>query len=269
LSVGYTGQPDLTAAQFIPDPFAVEPGARLYRTGDRARHGRDGNLELLGRRDQQVKVRGFRIELGEIEVALARHPAVREAVAAVRRETGGPRLVAYFVPGAPAAPPAAELRAFLQQTLPEYMVPWTFVALGAMPVTANGKLDRAALPAPEPRAAAAVAPRNALEREIAAAWREVLGVSSIGVEDNFFEAGGSSLLLGKLQARLRSALGRDVPFVDLFRHPTIESLARSLAEAPAPEALDAEARARTDTRRERLRQVQQRRGANRRGQRDE
>jgi aryl carrier-like protein len=196
---------------------------------------------------------------------------VREAVATVREENGDRRLVAYVVPSAQApSPSTAELRAFLRRTLPEYMVPWAFVTLDAMPVTANGKLDRAALPAPRPTAAtAAVAPRNALEREIAAAWREVLGVSSIGVEENFFEVGGSSLLIGKLQARLRRSLGKDVSFVDLFRHPTIESLARSLAEAPAPEALDEQARARTDTRRERLRQVQQRRGTNRRGQRDE
>jgi amino acid adenylation domain-containing protein len=261
LSVGYLGQPDLTAAQFIPDPFAVEPGARLYRTGDRARLGRDGNLELLGRSDQQVKVRGFRIELGEIEVALARHPAVREAVVAVREGIGGEsRLVGYIVPvaGSP-APPAAELRAFLQETLPEYMVPWAFVVLAALPVTANGKLDRAALPAPEQRAASTVAPRNALEREIAAAWREVLGVDAVGVEDNFFEVGGSSLLLGKLHARLRRALDREIPFVDLFRHPTIESLARSLAEAPAAGALEEQARARTETRRERMSQLQKRR----------
>jgi amino acid adenylation domain-containing protein len=261
LCTGYAGQPDLTAEQFIPDPFAADPGTRLYRTGDRARHGRDGNLEFLGRRDQQVKVRGYRIELGEIEVALARHPAVREAVAAAREDAGGEkRLVGYVVPAAQ-MPSTAELRSFLQETLPESMVPWTFAELDALPVTANGKLDRAALPAPPQRSAtAAVAPRNALEREIAAAWREVLGVSSIGVEDNFFEAGGSSLLIGKLQARLRRSLGRDVPFVDLFRHPTIESLARSLAAAPAPEALEEQARARTETRRERLRQVQQRRG---------
>jgi amino acid adenylation domain-containing protein len=261
LSVGYTGQPDLTAERFIPNPFGV---GRLYRTGDQARYGRDGNLEFLGRRDQQVKVRGFRIELGEIEVALARHPAVREAVVVVRGESGEGRLVGYVVPVSGAAPSTAELRAFLQRTLPEYMVPWTFVALDAMPVTANGKLDRAALPAPRPvAAAAAVAPRNALEREIAAAWREVLGLDagvSIGVEDNFFEVGGSSLLIGKLQARLRRSLGRDVSFVELFRHPTIESLARSLAETPASGLLEQEARARTDTRRERLRQVQKRRG---------
>jgi aryl carrier-like protein len=187
-------------------------------------------------------------------------PAVREAVVTVREEMSGERrLVGYVVP-VEAAPANAELRAFLRETLPEYMVPWTFVALDAMPVTANGKLDRAALPAPQRRAtSAAVAPRNALEREIAAAWRDVLGVGAIGVEDNFFEVGGSSLLLGKLQARLRRSLERDVSFVDLFRHPTIESLARSLAEAPAPEALGEQARARTDTRRERMSQIQKRR----------
>ena len=179
---------------------------------------------------------------------------------AVREEQSGEkRLVGYVVPAAVPSPVSAELRAFLRETLPEYMVPWTFVTLDAMPVTANGKLDRATLPEPRQRASSNVAPRNTVEREIAAAWREVLGVGSVGVEDNFFEVGGSSLLLGKLQARLRRSLGRDIAFVDLFRHPTIESLARSLAEAPAPEALAEQARARTDTRRERMGQLQKRR----------
>jgi amino acid adenylation domain-containing protein len=272
LSVGYVYQPDLTAASFIPDPHSSEAGARLYRTGDRARAFADGNLEFLGRTDQQVKIRGYRIELGEIEAALLRHPGVREAVVLAREDVPGEkRLAAYIVPSGP-APSAADLRTFLQATLPEYMVPWAFVEMEALPVTGNGKLDRAALPAPRdvrPKDTAFVAPRNDLERAIAAAWREVLHLEQIGVQESFFEVGGSSLLLARLQSRLRESLGREVPFVELFRHPTIESLAQSLEqEAPKTEEKAEQARARTETRRESMRQLQQKR-ALRRGVRDE
>ncbi|MES1244348.1 MAG: non-ribosomal peptide synthase/polyketide synthase [Acidobacteriota bacterium] len=273
LSVGYVYQPELTAASFLPDPFSDRPGARLYRTGDRARAFADGNLEFLGRTDQQVKIRGYRIELGEIEAALLRHPGVREAVVLAREDVPGEkRLVGYIVPGGP-APSTADLRTFLQETLPEYMVPWAFVEMEALPVTGNGKLDRAALPAPRdvrPQDTAFVAPRNDLERAIAAAWREVLHLEEIGVQESFFEIGGSSILLARLQSRLRESLGREVPFVELFRHPTIESLARSLQQETAPriEEKAEQARARTESRRESMRQLQQKR-ASRRGVRDE
>jgi amino acid adenylation domain-containing protein len=270
LSVGYVYRPELTAAQFLPDPFAAEPGARMYRCGDRGRYGADGNLEFLGRVDDQVKVRGYRIELGEIEVALSRHPGVRQAVVLAREDVPGEkRLVGYVVPAGTEtpAPATAELRAFLRETLPEYMVPWSFVELEALPVTANGKLDREALPAPRELAAgsaAQVAPRNDLERAIGAVWCEVLGLDRVGVQESFFEAGGSSLLLGRVQSRLRQAIGREVPFVDLFRHPTIESLARSLeGSAPPPEEQAEAARTRTETRRESMRQLQQARGQRR------
>jgi aryl carrier-like protein len=189
---------------------------------------------------------------------------------------GEKRLVGYLVPVVPAEPPApamstlpppAEMRAFLLETLPEYMVPWAFVGLPALPVTANGKLDRDALPAPRAAAAdpaAYVAPRNDLERAIGEVWREVLGLERVGVRESFFEAGGSSLLIARLQSRLRSAIGREVPFVELFRHPTIEGLARSLeGSAPPPAAQAESARARTDTRREAMRQLQQARGQRR------
>jgi len=263
LCVGYVYQPELTAAQFLPDPFGSE-GSRLYRTGDRARWLADGNLEFLGRVDSQVKIRGYRIELGEIEVALLRHPGVREAVVLAREDVPGEkRLVGYIVPSRQPAPASSELRAFLQETLPEYMVPWTFIEMEALPVTGNGKLDRAALPAPrEVRAetAAFTPPRNDLERAIAEAWREVLQLDQVGVQESFFEVGGSSLLLARLQSRLRQALGREIPFVELFRHPTIESLAKSLeGEAPKPEDKAEQARARTETRRESMRQLQERR----------
>jgi aryl carrier-like protein len=273
LSVGYVYQPDLTATSFIPDPWSAEPGARLYRTGDRARAFADGNLEFLGRIDQQVKIRGYRIELGEIETALLRHPGVKLAVVLAREDVPGEkRLVAYIVPDGE-APEAADLRTFLQETLPEYMVPWAFVEMESLPVTGNGKLDREALPAPRdvrPQDTAFVAPRNDLERAIAEAWREVLHLEQVGVQDSFFEVGGSSLLLARLQSRLREALGREVPFVELFRHPTIESLAESLQQAPEEkiEEKAEQARARTESRRESMRQLQQKR-ASRRGVRDE
>jgi acyl-coenzyme A synthetase/AMP-(fatty) acid ligase/aryl carrier-like protein len=273
LSVGYVYQSDLTAASFIPDPYSDEPGARLYRTGDRARAFADGNLEFLGRIDLQVKIRGYRIELGEIETSLLRHPGVSQAVVLAREDVPGEkRLVAYIIPKGP-APSAADLRTFLQETLPEYMVPWAFVEIESLPVTGNGKLDREALPAPRdirPQGTAFVAPRNDLERAIATAWREVLQLEEIGVQESFFEVGGSSLLLARLQSRLRETLGREVPFVELFRHPTIESLAQSLEQAPEEkiEEKAEQARARTESRRESMRQLQQKR-ASRRGVRDE
>jgi amino acid adenylation domain-containing protein len=268
LAVGYAELPALTAERFLPDPFADEPGARMYATGDRARFWADGTMEFLGRIDSQVKVRGYRIELGEIEAALLRHEGIAAAVVLAREDVPGEKsLVGYVVPSRPPAPTVAELRAFLRETLPEYMVPWAFVELAGLPVTANGKLDRDALPAPrEVRATETVyvAPRNDLERAIGAVWCEVLQLDRIGVQESFFEAGGSSLLVARLQNRLREAIGREVPVVELFRHPTIESLARSLEGEASPPAEKAEAaRARTDTRREAMRQLQQARGQRR------
>ena len=245
----------------------------MYATGDRVRFGPDGVMEFLGRVDFQVKVRGYRIELGEIEAALLRHPGVREAVALAREDAGGEkRLVAYVVPAGSPAPAPAELREALQRTLPEYMVPWSFVMLDRLPVTANGKLDRQALPAPGEAAAgeAFVAPRNELERAIAAVWREVLGLERVGVHDNFFESGGSSLLIVKLHGRLNEALGTDVPILELFRHTTIDALARKLSEAPPAEeaaAVEApqaeEARERVRSRQDSLRQLRESRAKGR------
>jgi surfactin family lipopeptide synthetase A len=237
-ALGYAGQPALTAERFLPDPFSPRPGGRMYATGDRALFRPDGTMEFLGRVDFQVKVRGYRIELGEIEAALLRHPQVREAVALAREDVAGEkRLVAYVVAAGAPAPAAAELREALRQTLPEYMVPWSFVLLDRLPVTANGKLDREALPSPQAAAGApagedSVAPRNELERAIAEVWREVLHLDRVGMNDNFFESGGSSLLIVKLHGRLGEALGREIPILELFRHTTIEALARKLSEAP-------------------------------------
>ncbi|MEA2692360.1 MAG: hypothetical protein QOJ16_1747, partial [Acidobacteriota bacterium] len=238
LARGYLGLPEKTAASFVPDPFSGLPGERLYRSGDLARWLPGGELEILGRTDQQVKLRGFRIEPGEIETALAEHPAVAQAAVLLRRGPAGPRLVAWVVAreGRGGEGLAAELRAWLRERQPEPMVPAAFVPLAALPFTPNGKLDRAALPepetaSPEPRLqleTAWVAPRSQLEREIAAVWREVLKVERVGAEDNFFDLGGHSLLLVDAQARLTARLGREVPLLDLFRHPNVAALARHL-----------------------------------------
>ncbi len=205
---GYLGRPELTAERFLPEPFGGAAGARMYRTGDRARWREDGVLEFLGRDDHQVKVRGFRIELGEVEAALAAHPGVREAAAAaLADDTGEARLVAYVVEEDEPPPDAPELRAFLRARLPDYMVPSLFVALEALPRTANGKTDRAALPAPEGGRAGVEAeyaePRTAVEEALAAVWAETLHVERVGVHDNFFELGGHSILATQLVVATR------------------------------------------------------------------
>src|SRR6185369_13006075 len=245
LCVGYAGQPALTAAAFVPDPFAGhsgEPGARLYRTGDRVRFFADGNLEFLGRVDRQVKLHGYRIELGEIEVALLRHEQVRDAVVQVLDG----RLVAWIVPRtspkSDVAPEAQTLRAWLGESLPSYMVPSAFVTLAALPVTANGKLDREALPAPElAQAAEYVAPSGPEEEMLAALWSELLGVERVGARDNFFTLGGHSLLGTRVISRLREAFEVEVPLRDLFEAPVLADLAARIAAtrhsgavAPAP-----------------------------------
>ncbi len=224
LARGYRGQPRATAERFLPDPFSQRPGARLYRSGDRARMLPDGNVEFLGRLDGQVKIRGFRIEPGEVEAALTAHPAVREAIVVVREDRPGEkRLVAYVVTDRETL---AELRPFLRQRLPEYLVPADFVALDALPVNANGKVDRRALPAPE---AATVeqgeAPEGATEEAIAALWCELLGRPAVGRHDDFFDLGGHSLLAARLATRLREGFGIELPLAALFEAPTLAELA--------------------------------------------
>ncbi|HEV7783775.1 MAG TPA: non-ribosomal peptide synthetase, partial [Thermoanaerobaculia bacterium] len=236
LARGYLGRPDLTAERFVPDPWAAEPGARLYRTGDLVRLLPMDDLEFLGRVDDQVKIRGFRVELREVETALGLHPAVAEAVVAAREDVPGDRrLAAYFVPRDPAASLGpAELRAFLKERLPEYMVPAAFVALEALPLTPSGKVDRRALPAPggarPEREGDFVTPRTAAEETVAAIWREVLGLDRVGATDNFFELGGHSLLLPQVMHRLRSAFQIEIPLRTLFDEPSVESLALALEE---------------------------------------
>ncbi|HEY4938771.1 MAG TPA: condensation domain-containing protein, partial [Actinomycetota bacterium] len=235
---GYHGRPELTAERFVPDAFAGRrgaPGARLYRTGDLVRRDGRGRLEFLGRIDHQVKIRGFRIELGEIEAALAQRPEIGNAVVVAREdEPGHKRLVAYLVPAAGAQlPDTADLRAFLAQSLPDYMVPSAFVTLDELPLSPNGKLDRKALPAPDPGAAHAggyVAPRTDAEWTLAGIWSEVLGVAQVGVEDNFFELGGDSILSIQVVSRARAA-GLSLMPRDLFLHQSVASLAANVSEA--------------------------------------
>jgi amino acid adenylation domain-containing protein len=241
---GYLGRPDLTADKFVPDPFG-EPGARLYRTGDLARLLPDGNLDFLGRIDHQVKVRGFRIEPGEIEEVLRQHPAVRQAAVAVL----GERIAAYVVAAGEEAP-ERELRGFLEERLPRYMVPSAFVRMEALPLNSSGKLDLKALPDPAGRRLAPEAgyrpPQTVLEKTIAEIWSDVLGVEKVGLYDNFFDLGGHSLLLARVHDRLRTALGFDVALMDLFTYPTVSSLAGHLHGATAEPEPAAPAVARTE-----------------------
>ncbi|HEX7240019.1 MAG TPA: amino acid adenylation domain-containing protein, partial [Longimicrobiaceae bacterium] len=222
---GYLGRPELTAERFVPDPFGAEAGARLYRTGDRVRWSAAGELEYLGRLDEQVKIRGFRIEPGEVEAVLGRHPAVREALVAVREGLPGDRrLVAYVV--SEGEPTSAELRAYLQERLPEHMVPSALVVLERLPLTAHGKTDRRALPAPEQETAAAyTAPRTPTEEVLAGIWSDVLGVERVGSGDEFFELGGHSLLATRVASRVRRAFGVEMPLRALFEAPTVAALA--------------------------------------------
>jgi amino acid adenylation domain-containing protein len=241
LARGYLGQPALTAAAFVPDPLGAargEPGARLYRTGDRVRYRADGQLEFLGRADQQVKIRGFRLELGEVETILAAHPGVGAAAVAVHDGPAGPRLVAYVVP-APApgggGPSVEELRAFLRVRLPDYMMPAAFVCLAAMPVTANGKVDRRALPLPAAAEGSYQPPRNPVEQVVAEIWTEALslGARPLGVEEDFFALGGHSLAAARVVARLRERLDVELPLSTLFTQPTVAALAAEIDRARA------------------------------------
>jgi amino acid adenylation domain-containing protein len=232
---GYIHRPDWTAERFLPDPFHVMPGSRMYRTGDLARYLPDGTLEFLGRRDHQVKIRGFRIELGEIETALQRHRGVREAVVLARDDhRGEKRLVAYVVGGPAERVNGSELRGFLQERLPEYMVPTTFVLLESLPLTPNGKVDRRALPVPDagrPQDAGIyVAPRTPVEEVLAGTMGEVLGLERVGVHDSFFALGGHSLLATQVISRVRGAFQCELPVRALFETPTVEGLSRVLVD---------------------------------------
>jgi acyl carrier protein len=211
------------------------PGARLYRTGDRARYRPDGTLEFLGRVDYQVKIRGFRVEPGEIAATLAEHPDVRDGIVVAREDSiGDLRLVAYIVPAADGmAPGVDQLRAFLQARLPEHMIPSAFMVLDALPLTPSGKIDRRALPAPEQgrdAMEALVMPRTPVEEAIVEIWMAVLRLERVGVHDNFFALGGHSLLATQVVARLRAAFGLELPLRVMFETPTVAGLAERIEE---------------------------------------
>jgi amino acid adenylation domain-containing protein len=257
LARGYLNRPDLTVEKFIPNPFSAEPGSRLYKTGDLARYLSDGEIDFLGRIDHQVKIRGFRIELGEIELVLRQHPGVDDAVVVaweegenpksdesgnrkskIQNPKSGKRLVAYLVSKEESRPMVSELRGFLKQKLPEYMIPSLFVFLEALPRTSNGKVNRRALPAPEQnrpeKENAFVPPSTIVEKTIAEIWAQVLKVDRTGIHDDFFESGGHSLLAIQIVSRLRDVFQIDLPLRSLFENPTIAGLAALVAQAPEP-----------------------------------
>lgn len=247
LARGYAQQPALTAERFLPNPFSDKPGVLLYRTGDRACHFPDGGIKFLGRFDYQVKVRGIRIEPGEIEAVMLEHAAVQDAVVLLREVTlGEEHLVAYVVPDRRVAASDGdpqqiallnELRSFLRKKLPEYMVPAFIVLLPKLPTTSNGKLNRQALPVPQTHSPAQPdakrPPRNQIERTIADIWQEVLQVKEMGIHDNFFDLGGYSLLLVQVFDKLQATFGKKLSMVEMFRHPTISTLAEYIRQGEA------------------------------------
>ncbi|QMU70038.1 non-ribosomal peptide synthetase [Streptacidiphilus sp. P02-A3a] len=267
LALGYV-DPKVTAQRFLPDPHSGRAGERLYRTGDLARYWRDGTLEFLGRSDQQVKIRGFRVEPGEVEAVLRRCADVREATVVVRDDLPGGRcLVGYAVPTERRSLDEGQLRKELRAQLPEYMVPTHLVLLDRLPVTANGKLDRRALPAPVlgSDGVGFLSPRAGTEQVIAGIWSRILGVERPGSRDNVFDLGGNSLRLAEMHVRLQESFGERIQLVHLFENPTIEGLARTVdglaADGPAVAETAAD---RTQDRAERQKQAMQRRRAPRR-----
>ncbi len=232
---GYLNRPELTAARFIPDPFSADSSDRLYRSGDLAQRLENGEIEYLGRIDDQLKIRGFRIELGEIETALRQHPAIRDAVVNPVGEGDDTTLVAYVVP-VHDAPSADELRVFLAPSLPAYMVPSAFVTLDSIPLNTNGKTDRRALPIPSPRNTATpeyVPPRTPLETELAEIWKQSLGAERIGIHENFFQIGGHSLTAMRVVVRIQNMFDVDISVAEVFANPTIAALAVIVAEMRA------------------------------------
>jgi amino acid adenylation domain-containing protein len=231
LGRGYLNRPELTAEKFIPNPFSVEAGARLYKTGDLAMYQSDGAIEFLGRIDHQVKLRGYRIELGEVETVLTKHPAVREAVVIARDDIRGlKRLIAYLVPGAELS--ADGLKTFLSEYLPDYMIPAAFVMLDELPLTISGKVDRRALPEPDQedaeQGAGFVAPATAVEEMLAGIWSELLGKRQVGRHQSFFELGGHSLLATQILSRVREVFKVELPLYELFERPTVAQQAASV-----------------------------------------
>jgi acyl-coenzyme A synthetase/AMP-(fatty) acid ligase/acyl carrier protein len=241
---GYGRRADLTGERFVADPFAAD-GTRMYRSGDQVRWLADGRLEFVGRADDQVKIRGFRVELGEIETVLAGHAALRAAVVTVEGVEGDRRLVAHVVPAdqEEGIPAVGELRAFVGERLPGFMVPSVFVELAALPLTPNGKVDRAALRVLDGATRAAtgegyVAPGSETERVLAEMWAELLGVERVGVDDNFFDLGGHSLLATQVVSRVRAVFGVDLPLASVFDRPTVAAIAVIVGSGAAAEGAE-------------------------------
>jgi acyl carrier protein len=235
LARGYWQRAELTAERFVPDGLSGCSGERLYRTGDLVKWRGDGELEYLGRLDQQVKVRGYRIELGEVEAELRKHAGIREAVVVVReQEDGDKRLVGYVVlEEGQEAVAGSELRPYLKERLPEYMIPSVFVQLAELPLTANGKVDRRALPEPEQGPAGGegyVGPRTATEEIVAGIWASVLKLERVGVTENFFEIGGHSLLATQVMSRIRESFAVEMPLRELFEQATVAGLSKRVEE---------------------------------------
>ena len=230
---GYLNHSDQTAERFVPNAFSAKPGARFYRTGDLARFLADGNIEYIGRNDFQVKIRGYRIELSEIELALAQHPDVREAVVLAKTNE---RLTAYVVLKEISSATTKQLKDFLKERLPEYMLPTSFVVLDALPLTTTGKVDRNALPTDQIGVEANenyLAPRTALEQVLAGIFSEVLSLERVGVNDSFFDLGGHSLLATQVLSRVREAFQLELPLRKLFKAPSVAGLAASILEDEA------------------------------------
>jgi non-ribosomal peptide synthetase component F len=236
LAKGYWNRPELTAERFVPSPFDPSGQARLYKTGDLARYREDGVIECLGRTDRQVKIRGFRIELGEIETVFRQHPSVRDcAVVAGQDATGAKTLWAYVATGPGAKPGWPEVRQFLRERLPEFMLPSGCMFLDEMPLSHNGKVDRRKLPpfetTPLRRSENSAAPKTEAQQTVAGIWKKVLGVSEIGLDDNFFDVGGNSLLMAEVESELGPRFAAHFTITDLFEHPTVRTLAARLTGA--------------------------------------
>jgi amino acid adenylation domain-containing protein len=233
LAHGYHARPELTAERFVPNPYPREPGERLYRTGDWASRGRDGVIHFLGRGDGQVKVRGCRVETGDVEAALQRHAAVRVSAVVARPDASGHMELVAYVVGDEAT--TAELSAHVGRLLPRYMIPATFVRLVGLPLTTSGKVDRHSLPAPRPcdrdSRAAATSPRNPLESDLVQTWKEVLGLTDVGIADNYFAVGGNSLTCMQILHRVSTTFGVEVSVRSFFEAPTVEGLAGAVEDA--------------------------------------
>ena len=264
LARGYMNYPDLTAERFIPDPFSNEAGARLFRTGDLGKYLPDGNIDFLGRADDQIKLRGLRIEPGEIETAIRSHPEIDSAVVLAKAVgKGSRRLIAYAVPNQGASVAPSDLRAFLKESLPEFMVPSAFVLLESWPLTVGRKIDRAALPDPDISRPDLdqnfEMPRSDVERTVASLWQTILEVEKVGLHDNFFDLGGHSLHMIQVHDKLRETYGDGLIMMDLFNHPTVSTLARRIVEGQAAAQPSPERSARATSRRESMRAQRQKR----------